>query len=932
MTAVSGGGWSVDPVLRRRAAVIGAVSLAIACLFVAVLGAESAQAFIYKPYERFPLSASPSATQAGGHPDLHVEFSLTNHNQEEAEGVPPSACRCEDARDATTRFPAGIIGNPNNVPRCTQVDFNRNEDCSPDTQVGVAHPGIFGNPGQYFESSTPLYNLETHPGQAGLLGFFLPLSSTPAYIVLSARTGGDFGLTATVKGIEHLIPADGFVLDLWGVPAESSHDSERCTEINIFFGECTATGPSNAELKPFVSNPTTCDGVLSSSLEVLYYSGRVTFQEASWPASTGCDQLTYNPSLFAQPTTRETDSPSGLDVDLRVPQLQSPRAPSPSETRATTVTLPEGMAINPNAADGKTSCSDNQARFGTEEEADCPELAKVGTLSLTSTALPGPLPGAIYLGEPKPGNRYRLFLTANGFATHVKLAGSVETNPQTGQLVVSFQDLPQSPFSDFNLHFFGSERGLLTTPPKCGTYPVTSEFTPWDAALSTQTSTQFFTLDSGPNGTRCPASNRPFNPGFEAGVTDATSGAHSPFLVHLTRPDGDQTLAALSVSTPPGFSATLSGVPYCPNSALAAAAQLSYSGLSEIANPSCPAASQIGTAMAGAGAGNHPLYLPGRVYLAGPYKGAPISLAVITPAVSGPYDLGDVVVRAAIHVDPTTAQITADSDPLPQILQGIPLQLRSILINLDRKNFTLNPTNCDPFSVKSEVFGDQGAVATPGANFQVASCRRLPFGPKLDLKLSGATRRAGSPSLRASLSAKPGEANISSTVVTLPPSEQIANAHIKDPCTRVQFAADACPPGSVIGFARAETPLLEKPLEGPVYLRSAPENKSGLPDVVAALNGQIDIVLDGKIKTVKKRLRTTFPVPDAPVSKFTLTLDGGSRGLLENNENLCASPRVVTVTMAGQNGKSEHHNQTLAIPCGKSSKRKSHPRRTKVVG
>jgi hypothetical protein len=756
-----------------------------------------------------------------------------------------------------------------------------------------------------------------------LLGFYLPLVNSPAFIVLSARTGSDFGLNATFTGIEHVIPADGFTLDLWGVPAESKYDSERCTSrTGGFFGvgECATHGPSNAELKPFLDSPTTCQGPLSSSIEVLYYSEKVVTEEDPWPTSTGCDQLSFNPSLYAQPTTTATDAPSGLEVDLRVPQLQSPTAPSPSEIRATTVTLPKGMAINPNAADGKTSCSDSQARLGTEKEAQCPESSKIGTISLTSTALPAPIPGAIYLGDPRPGDRYRLILTANGFATHVKLIGSVKPDPETGQLVVSFQNLPQSPFSEFTLHFFGSERGLLRTPTQCGTYPVTSTFTPWDEVLSEQTSTQYFTLNRGPDGGACPGPTRPFTPGFKAGVTDATGGVHSPFFVDLTRPEGDQTLTALNVSTPPGFSATLRGVSYCSDSALATVAQPSYAGLGELASPSCPAASQIGTASAGVGAGTHPLYLPGKVYLAGPYKGAPLSLAVITPAVTGPYDLGNVVVRVALHIDPTSARITAVSDPIPQIIQGVPLELRSILIYLDRKGFTLNPTNCSPFAVGAEAFGDQGAVATPGEGFQVANCGALSFAPKFGLRFSGSTKRTGNPALAANISYPSGSgyANIASTQVTLPNSELIDNAHLQAPCTLKQFAQKACPPSTEIGFAKAETPLLDQPLQGPVYLRNGPHQ---LPDIVAALSGQIgEIDLVGRVDSVKTRLRATFEsVPDAPISHFTLRLDGGHKGLIESTEGLCANPQRATVRMVGQNGRVIEANRKIQLPCGKKS-------------
>ena len=391
---------------------------------------------------------------------------------------------------------------------------------------------------------------------------------------------------------------------------------------------------------------------------------------------TGCDQLSFNPSLYAQPTTSATDSASGIDVNLSVPQQFSASTPSPTELRAATVDLPEGFSINPNAADGKTSCSDGEARFGTTEEAQCPEDSKVGSLTIESSALPGPLPGFVYLGQPEPGNRYRIFLVANGFATHVKLAGIVTANRQTGQLTITFAELPQTPLTAFNMHFFGSERGLLATPTRCGTYPVTSTFTPYDASLPEQTSTQYFTLTSGPDDHECPGSTRPFTPGFQAGSLGHSAGTHSTFAVELTRPDGDQNLMSLTVTTPPGLLATLKGIPYCADAALSAAAEPSYSGLEEVANPSCPSASQVGTAIAGVGAGTHPLYVSGRAYLAGPYRGAPLSLAVITPAVAGPYDLGNVVLRVALHVNPETGEITAVSDSLPKILEGIPLRFR----------------------------------------------------------------------------------------------------------------------------------------------------------------------------------------------------------------------------------------------------------------
>jgi hypothetical protein len=899
-------------------------------------------------------SALPSTTQAGGHPDLGVSFAIENRQLQGS----TSACNCEDAKDATAHLPTGFIGDPHATPRCTIADFSA-DACPIDSQVGIANIDTTGG-GLPFDSA--VYNLIPPPDEAGLLGFKIILGDSPLFTVLSARTGSDYGLDAKATSIYHgWVPLDAVQQVVWGVPADPSHDPLRLDPsknvsnpgTSSYFGQlCDASGtlstadpstivqpchlgfggaplptPSNSPLAPFLQNPTTCAAPLSSSLDVLSYDGGTTHADAAWPQMTGCYQLSFNPSLFAQPTTTATDSPSGIDVDLEVPQQQSPTVPSPSELRATTVTLPAGFSINPNAADGKTSCTDLAANIGTgsEDAANCPEFSKVGSLTILSSALPGPLPGFVYLGAPLPGNRYRIFLVADGFATHVKLAGTVTPDPVTGQLAATFTNLPESPLTAFNMHFFGSERGVLATPIKCGTYPVKTIFTPWDESLAAQTSTQFFTIDSGPNGAPCPGPTRPFDPSFQAASAGNTAGAHTPFAVELTRSDGDQFLSGLTVTTPPGFSGILKGIPYCPQAAIDQLGNPLYSGLSEIASSACPAASQIGTAVAGAGAGNHPLYVGGKVYLAGPYKGAPLSLVVVIPAVSGPYDLGNVAVRAAIRVDPVTAQVTTVSDPFPQILEGIPLRTRSILVNLDRPGFALNPTNCRPLSTDATVFGDQGAQANISSPFQVANCARLGFAPKLAIKLKGGTKRSANPALTATLTYPEGSyANIKSASVALPHSEFLDQAHIKTICTRVVFAegstpGEKCPPGSVYGFAKAETPLLDKPLEGPVYLRSSSHN---LPDLVAALNGQIDITLEGRIDTDKHAgIRTTFEVvPDAPVAKFTLEMAGGNKGLLENSEDICAKPQKAIARFTAQNGKVDNFNPTIANSCKKSDK------------
>ncbi len=871
----------------------------------------------------------PSTTQAGGHPNIRTKFIWANRETLAF----PSDCDCQDARTVTNHLPAGVIGNPHSVPYCSTAQLGT-FTCPPDSQVGTIWT-LFRS-GDFF---SPLYNIEPDPDQAGLLGFEFPFTNSPAFLGLSARTGSDYGLDATLSNVPQTVPPEGSIVTLWGVPADPSHDAYR-----VAFGfHCgdEASGeppleegtrppcqgapptPSTSPRIPFLENPTTCGEALTPELEVLAYDTGISFADSPYPATTGCDQLSFNPSLSAQPTTTATDTPSGLEVNLSVPQQQSPEVPSPSEIRAASIKLPKGFSINTGAADGKSACADVEARLGTPKEAQCPETSKVGTVTLNSSALPGPIPGFVYLLEPKAGDRYRILLSANGFATHVKVVGSVTPDPTTGQLTTSFPNLPESPFTDFNIHYFGSERGLLATPTQCGTYPVESSFTPWDSALPEQTSTQLFTLSSGPGGAPCPGSSRPFNPAFQASSVNSTAAAHSPFSLEVTRSDGDQNLSSINVTTPPGFSATLKGIPYCSEVALADAAAPSYSGLQQQSNPSCPPASQIGTATVGAGAGSHPVYLSGQVYLAGPYKGAPLSLAVITPAVSGPYDLGSVVVRAAINVNPETAQITAVSDSLPQIFEGIPLRLRSVLVNLNRPNFTLNPTNCDPLAVNTQIFGSEGVVASPSEHFQAANCRTLPFAPKLNLKLTGGVHRRGHPAIQATLQTNPGEANPSSVSVTLPSGELLDNAHIGTVCTKPQFAQNACPAGSLVGDAEVATPLLDQPLTGPVYLRSS---SHGLPDLAIDLHGQIPITVIGQVSSVDAGLRTTFPtIPDVPVGRFTVNFLGGNKGLVQNSETLCGARKKATVQMAGQNGRTSSQRSELQVSCGKGSEaRRAH--------
>ena len=889
---------------------------------LAIVGALSSSVPQAQAVEIRSFVAGPSSLQAGGHPDLSISYAGETASEPDLE----QNCQCNEPKTVDIDLPTGFIGNPHATPQCLAADFVRNV-CPADSQVGVISVSVKAFGFYLTLPNEPVYNMVPTPNQAGLLAVMLlpEFFGIPVYTVLEARTGSDYGLSANTE-LTHFSEVQSFNQTLWGVPADPSHDALR-----VFSNQNQTTPtPSNSPLTPFLQNPTTCTGTLSSTVTVEGYDNSVNSASSPWPTALGCDQLNFDPSLSARPTTTEADSASGVDIDLTVPQLLSAKYPSPSELRAVTVKLPEGFSLNPNAADGKTSCPDVAANIGTGSSAaaSCPEFSKIGTDTIDSSALPAPVPGAIYIGDPQPGNRYRMFLTGDGFGTHIKLAGSVHPDPATGQVIATFDDLPQSPLTEFNMHLFGAERGLLATPAQCSTYPVVSTFTPWDEALPDQTSTQFFTIDSGPGGSPCPDPTRPFSPGFAANSWGNTAGAHSPFSIDLTRNDGDQNLAGLTVSTPPGFSGTLAGIPYCPDAALADVANSAYPGLAELQGSVCPA-SQVGTAIAGVGAGTRPLYVSGKVYLAGPYKGAPLSLAIVIPAVSGPYDLGNVVVRTGLDVDPRDAHVTAVSDPLSKIIEGIPLRLRHIRVNLDRPGFTLNPTNCDALSVGASVIGDQGGGAELTSRYQVANCALLPFGPKLAISLSGGVRRRGHPAIHADLSTPSGQANLRRISVTLPGGELLDNSHIGSVCARVDFAINACPAASRIGSAKVTTPLLDEPLTGAVYLRTSTHE---LPDLVLDLEGQVDLEIAARIDSVKGRLRATFEgVPDVPFSHASLDLAGGSKGLIQNSDTLCGRNVQATAAMKGYNNGKQTNRPKLQYSCRSKGQLGRHLQRARVA-
>ncbi len=868
------------------------------------------------------FATTSSTSQAGGHPDLRTMFTL------DSPGDP------ESAKNVDFNAPEGIFGNPNAIIRCQPADFAL-QQCPPNSQAGIVtlHANYGGN-SNYLLGTAPVYDVQPGASETALFEFIAPTLELPIAIPVSVRTAEDYGLRFTVKDVTQTAPLASVDLTFWGFPADSSHDGQRwpkgspgnpagCVGLPT---ACGAGVPASEPVKPLTDNPTVCAGQeLVTMLDVRTYQdpGHPSHAESSYPPITGCEKETFNPVLHASTTTNATDSPSGLDIDLSAPQFEG-FAASPSEIKSVTVELPEELTINPDAADGQSSCLDSQANFGSEGPAACPDNSKIGTFQIGTPALDGPLTGALYIGQPLPGDQYRLFMIASGFGINAKLIGAVHPDPSTGRVTVNFDDLPAVPFDDFQVHLFASDRGLIATPNFCTNYLIEGDFFPWNEALANQGSVENFGLNSGPNGAPCPGQIRPFHPTLTAGTSNPNAGAYSSFTLNLERNDGDQFLGKLNFNMPRGFTGSLRGITYCPEASIAAAAQ--SSGRSEQAAPSCPASSQIGTTNVASGPGSHPFHSIGRIYMAGPLSGAPLSLVAMTPALAGPYDYGTVVVRVALHVDPLDAHVTADSEPVPHIIGGVPIRMRSIRVNLDRERFTINPTNCSALAIDSEGIGDQGTVADFSSYFNAVNCAALGFKPMMTIRQTGgskATRRARNPGLSFDLKTRSGDANLKRIAVTLPKAFAIDQSHLGNICSRAQLASERCAGRQAIGRVKTKTPLLDAPLQGPVY---AVSGFGKLPHVVFILDGQVTIMPQAESSSVRNgHLKTVVPViPDAPIGHFHFDLFGGKTGYIVNTRSLCASTQKIDVRYVGQNGRTLTQRVKTKTSCGHGAGRKGH--------
>ncbi len=943
---------------------VSAALFALAVLLVLPSAAQGSFGFLPGP-EGFDASVAGDGgvipiNKAGSHPYSIV--TSVNLNLAPGSGSEPGGPFTEgDLRDLDLELPPGLIENPSAVNKCSQDRFHTprvspfeasrsGESCPAVSQVGVVEVRSSAEGGG--TRSFGVFNLEPPPGfpsQIGFSPFGVPIVLTPRIRDL----GGEYGITLQLRNLSQRLDVQGLTLTIWGNPWTTPHNGQRGNCLNELepsfpFAKC-AISPPQPDHAPFayLTLPTSCTGPFSFAVRAVSWQGSAIAGAADVGAPLeSCTGVPFAPQALAQATNPRASSPSGLDFNLTANEenLVLPTRTAPSQVRKAVVRLPEGMTLNPSLAAGLGSCSAAQYTAETAASppgAACPNKSKIGDFTVQSPLFAETIDGAIFLAEPDdratpaPGaenpfdSLLALYLVAKApeRGVVVKVAGELHADPGSGRLTASFDRLPQLPYSNLKLHFREGQRAPLVTPSACGTFATQIDLSPWLNPNTVVSSSSQFSISKGiGTGEACPTgAAAPFAPRAEGGALNKNAGSYTPFHLLLSRADSEQEITSYSATLPPGLLGSIAGVPFCPDAAIAAAKL--RTGREEEQHPSCPAASEIGHTLSGYGASAVLAYAPGKLYLAGPYHGSAISIVAVNSATVGPFDLGVVIVRSAIRVDRRDARVTVDSagsDPIPHILQGIPIHLRDIRVYIDHPHTTVNPTSCEPFTVVSTLTGSGADVSNPGDDpaatssnrFQVSNCDALGFEPGLNISLRGGIRRGQYPSLRAVYRAKPGDANIGRAAVTLPRSIFLAQEHIDTICTRPQSERDACPAGSIYGRARVLTPLLDKPLEGPVYLRSS---ASTLPDLVAALRGNgVAIDLQGRIDSHGGGIRASFEgLPDAPVSAFEMTLKGGKRGILVNADNTCAAPQLATARFLGQNNRGEMLRPPVRPHCPK---------------
>jgi hypothetical protein len=919
--------------------------------------------FGFEQAELLPENESglPDA-QAGSHPfQLTASFVL---NQNLSSGCTPSTITpgvfetcLEPAalpKDLGFALPPGLVGNPNVVPQCTEAQFaalssGGFNECPADTAVGVAGVTIRL---QYLEYTTvvvPIFNLVPAPGEPARFGFVA--ENVPVTLDTAVRTGHGYSVVVTSHDTTELPDTLAARTTFWGVPGDSRHDNARgwsCIRGERFVVESGVPCVAQDESKPpaFLVLPTSCSGPLQTVAEGDSWREPSNVLTSSPPMESldGCDKVSFGAGIEAAPDVQESSTPTGLKVDVHVPQDSSLDAEGVggSDVKDISVTLPEGVTLNPAGADGLEACSEGLVGFEgaepgggtdlfspTDGSPFCPDASKVATAKITTPLLTHPIEGSVYLASQNAnpfGSLVAMYLVARDPVSGVlvKLPGEVSLNQATGQITATFLNNPQLPFEDAELHFFGGDRAPLSTPAHCGSYATDATFTPW-SGNATVSSSSTFNITSGPNGGPCPGAALPFSPSLTAGNTSNNAGGFSPFTLTMSREDGQQNLKAVSLQMPPGLSGILTGIPLC------AEAQADAG--------TCATGSLIGETTVSVGLGSNPYTVTGgKVYLTGPYEGAPFGLSIVNPANAGPFHLGNVIVRAKIEVNPLTAALTVTSDSsgpyaIPPSIQGIPLQIKHVNVTINRSGFTFNPTNCNAQSLSGTLTSIEGATATLPVPFQSTNCTALKFAPKFSVSTSGETSKAKGASLTAKLSEPAGsmgtQANITRAKFDLPKQLPSRLTTLQKACTNKQFELNPanCPKESKIGYAVVHTPLLPVPLEGPAIFVS--HGGEAFPSLTMVLQGYgVTVDLVGTTFISKKGITsTTFKtVPDVPFNAFQLTLPEGKFSALAANGNLCKSKLAMPTEFLAQNGAKINESTKVSVascPKAKKTKKKS---------
>jgi hypothetical protein len=876
-------------------------------------------------------------TQAGSHP-YEATISYT-FNTVIDESVPTAGAGGEN-RNIDVRLPPGLVGDTNAVPQCTRQALDGNK-CPEASQVGV---DTFAGSSELhpLEATRIVYNMVPPPGVAAEFAF--SVQGIDTFIDAVVRSQSDYGVTERVTNV----PQRGIVgntITIWGTPSDPSHDEQRgnCILYDVEQEEREGVEPikcpSGAPGGAFLTLPTSCDSAPSISTVgdiwekagVIAEASALLHENSGTPSGfTGCDHLSFNPTISVAPDTSEADTPAGLTVELKVPQegLSNIEDLATSNIKNTTVVLPEGVVINPGQAAGLKACGASEDAVGTEGAPSCPLGSKVGTVEIETPLLRDKLSGSVYVLQSNPPN-LKLLVAASGDGVNLKLVGVVHLDGATGRLTTTFDETPELPFTDFKLSFSGGAQAALVTPTRCGSYATQSDFVPWGSPfVSDAFPTSRFVVDSGPGSSAC-VSSLPFSPSMIAGSTTDQAAGYTSFSLLLQRGDGQQRISKLQFKTPEGLLGMISKVPLCQEP--------------QAAQGTCGSDSQIGHTVVEAGPGPYPLVVPqpgqppAPIYLTGPYEGAPYGLSIVVPLVVGPFTLQTQVVRGRIEVDPHTARLTVTTDPLPTIIDGIPADLRAINAVIDRPGFMFNPTNCSPQSFSGTATSTGGASAQLESHFQMGSCQSLSFKPNFKVSTAGRTSRKSGASLSVKLqypNVPPGnnqassQSNIQSVKVDLPKQLPSRLTTLQKACTSATFEANPanCPSASLVGHATAITPVLPVPLNGPAYFVS--HGGEAFPSLVVVLQGYgvtVDLVGSTFIDSKTNITSSTFrQVPDVPITSFALTLPQGPFSALAANGNLCKTKLRMPTAFTAQDGAVIHQSTPIAVTgCAKAKKKAS---------